>query len=105
MELDPEHAFCLHGLQGSQTSIRIPDDVPVVVVVAVVVTVVDVVVVVDVDVVVAVGVVPIVIHYVFVQVIFCHLQWLGMILHCLVVEALGVEGTKKHTEIFQNELA
>ena len=66
VELDPEHAFCLHGLQGSQTSIRIPDDDPVVVVVAVVVTVVDVVVVVDVDVVVAVGVVPIVVHYVYV---------------------------------------
>ena len=50
--------------------------------VAVVVTVGDVVVVVDVDVVVSIGVVPIVVHYVFVQAIFCHLQWLGMILHC-----------------------
>ena len=51
-----------------------------VVVVDVVVAVVDVVV--DVDVVVAVGVVPILVHYAFVEVIFCHLQWLGMILHC-----------------------
>ena len=51
-----------------------------VVVVDVVVAVVDVVV--DVDVVVAVGVVPIVVHYVFEQVIFGYLQWLGMILHC-----------------------